>query len=87
MTLAYMLHQGSGNRFSSEVGHMLSVVVQATIWRHAGVLAFAIVDAVNTLVKGAALRRQTNVLRGALHGLPVEGSALIVLEVALPTDS
>ena len=61
MTLAYMLHQGSDNWFSGKVGHILSVVIQATIWRNAGVLR----------------------LRGALHGLPLEGSALIVLEVAL----
>lgn len=87
MTLAYMLYQGSGNLFSGEVGHMLSVVVQAAIWRNAGVLTLALVDAVNTFVKRAALRRHANVLRSALHGLPVEGSALIVLEVALPTDS
>jgi hypothetical protein len=63
-----------------------SVVVQARIWRHAGVLTLTLVDAVNTLVKRAALRRHANVLRSALHGLPVEGSALIVLEVALLAD-
>lgn len=83
MTLVYMLHQGSGNLFSGEVGHMLSVVIQATIWRNAGVLALALVDAVNTFVKRTTLKRHANVLRGALQGLPVEGSALIVLEVAL----
>lgn len=88
MTLVYMLHQGSGNLFSGEVGHMLSVVIQATIWRRAGVLALALVDAVNTLVKRAAFRRHANALRlrGALHGLPV-ARVLVVLEVALPTDS
>lgn len=87
MTLAYMLHQGSGNWFSGEVGHTCSVVVQTTILSHTNMLALTLVDAVNTLVKRTALRRHANVLRGALHGLPVEGSALIVLEVALPTDS
>lgn len=86
MTLVYMLHQGSGNLFSGEVGHMLSVVIQATIWRNAGVLTLALVDAVNTFVKRTTLKRHANVLRSALHGLPVEGSALIVLEVALLAD-
>lgn len=87
MTLVYMLHQDSGNWFSGELGHTYSVVVRATIWRNAGVLALTLVDAVNTLVERTALRRHANVLRGALHGLPVEGSVLIVLEVDLPTDS
>ena len=63
------------------------MVVQATIWRHAGVLTLTLVDAVNTLVKRAALRRHANVLRSALHGLPVKDNALVVLKVALPTDS
>jgi hypothetical protein len=75
-----MLHQGSGNLFSGEVGHMLSVVVQATILSHTNMLALTLAGAVIMGFKRAALR-------GALHGLPVEGSALIVLEVALPTDS
>lgn len=83
-----MLHQCSDNWFSGEVGHKCSVVVQATIWRSAGVLALALVDAVNTLVKRAAFRRHANMLRlrGDLHGLPV-ARVLVVLEVALPTDS
>lgn len=46
-------------------------------------LALTLVDAVRTLVKRTMFRRHANVLRGAPHGLPVEGSALIVLEVAL----
>jgi hypothetical protein len=50
-------------------------------------LALTLAGAVIMGFKRAALRRHANVLRGALHGLPVEGSALIVLEVALPTDS
>lgn len=87
MALAYILHQGSGNLFSGEVGHMLSVVVQTTILSHTNMLALTLAGAVNTFVERTALRRHANVLRGALHGLPVEGSALIVLEVALPTDS
>lgn len=86
MALAYMLHQDSDNWFSGEVGHMLSVVVQATIWRNAGVLTLALVDAVNTFVKRTTLKRHANVLRSALDGLP-SGSAIIVLEVTLFADS
>lgn len=49
-------------------------------------LALTLAGAVIMGFKRAALRRHANVLRGALHGLPVEGSALIVLEVALLAD-
>lgn len=87
MTLAYMMYQGSGNWFSDEVGHTCSVVVQTTILSHTNMLALTLVDAVNTLVKRAALRRHANVLRSALHGLPVKDNALVVLKVALPADS
>lgn len=63
-----------------------SVVVQATILSHTNMLALA--GAVIMGFKRAAFRRHANVLRlrGALHGLPV-ARVLVVLEVALPTDS
>lgn len=88
MALAYMLHQGSGNLFSGEVGHMLSVVVQTTILSHTNMLALTLAGAVIMGFKRAAFRRHANVLRlrGALYGLPV-ARVLVVLEVALPTDS
>jgi len=62
---------------------MLSVIVQTTILSHTNMLALTLAGAVIMGFKRAALRRHANVFRGALHGLPVEGSALIVLEVAL----
>ena len=64
-----------------------SVVVQTTIPSHTNMLVLTLAGAVIMGFKRAALRRHANVLRGALHGLPFGGSALIVLEVALPTDS
>lgn len=87
MALAYMLHQDSGNWFSGEVCHMLSVIVQTTILSHTNMLALTLAGAVIMGFKRAALRRHANVLRSALHGLPFGGSALIVLEVDLSVGS